>query len=117
MQHDIAGDPITGVKWTRRTTEKIADELRALGVDVCANTVARFSPACLRPVKNSAIFCPARVDTIPEVKIPVRSDFGSASSSAEGWRGRLFPIRFRIFMVVSSLCSTSPCAACWISSW
>jgi hypothetical protein len=42
MQHDTAGDPITGVKWTRRTTEKIADELRALGVDVCANTVARL---------------------------------------------------------------------------
>ena len=42
MKHDTAGDPITGVKWTRRTTEKIADELRALGVDVCANTVARL---------------------------------------------------------------------------
>lgn len=42
MQHDTAGDPITGVKWTRRTTEKIADELRTLGVDVCANTVARL---------------------------------------------------------------------------
>lgn len=42
MKHDTAGDPITGVKWTRRTTEKIAGELRALGVDVCANTVARL---------------------------------------------------------------------------
>jgi len=41
MQHDTAGDPITGVKWTRRTTEKIADELRTLGVDVCANTGSR----------------------------------------------------------------------------
>ena len=29
MEHDTAGDPITGVKWTRRTTEKIAAELRA----------------------------------------------------------------------------------------
>ncbi|MGH7472068.1 MAG: ISAzo13 family transposase [Longimicrobiales bacterium] len=42
MKHDVAGDPITGVKWTRRTTEKIAEELAALGVHVCANTVARL---------------------------------------------------------------------------
>lgn len=40
MEHDTAGDPVTGVKWTRRTTEKIAEELRALGIEVCANTVA-----------------------------------------------------------------------------
>ena len=29
MEHDTAGDPVTGIKWTRRTTEKIAAELRA----------------------------------------------------------------------------------------
>jgi hypothetical protein len=33
---------MTGVKWTRRTTEKIAGELRAAGVEVCATTVARL---------------------------------------------------------------------------
>ena len=27
MQHDVAGDPITGIRWARRTTEKIATEL------------------------------------------------------------------------------------------
>ena len=42
MEHDTAGDPMTGIKWTRRTTEKIAEELRALGIEVCANTVARL---------------------------------------------------------------------------
>ena len=47
-----------------------------------ASTSVRFSPACLRPVKNRAIFWPARVDTIPEVKIPVRS--ASSSSAAVG---------------------------------
>ncbi len=30
---------MTGIKWTRRTTEKIAHELRAGGIDVCPNTV------------------------------------------------------------------------------
>jgi DDE family transposase len=42
MEHDTAGDPMTGMKWTRRTTEKIAAELRACGIDVCANTVAKL---------------------------------------------------------------------------
>ena len=31
---------MTGIKWTRRTTEKIAAELRAGGIEVCPNTVA-----------------------------------------------------------------------------
>lgn len=42
MEHDTAGDPITGLKWTRRTTEKVVDELRTLGIDVCASTVAKL---------------------------------------------------------------------------
>ena len=42
MEHDTAGDPVSGVKWTRRTTEKVADELRLAGIEVCANTVAKL---------------------------------------------------------------------------
>ncbi len=42
MKHDVAGDPITGVRWTRRTTEKISSELRGLGIYVCPRTVARI---------------------------------------------------------------------------
>jgi Rhodopirellula transposase DDE domain len=42
MEHDTAGDPMTGIRWTRRTTEKIATELAALGIEVCANTVAKL---------------------------------------------------------------------------
>jgi hypothetical protein len=42
MEHDIAGDPITGIKWTRRTTGKIASELQTLGIEVGARTVARL---------------------------------------------------------------------------
>ena len=33
---------MTGLKWTRRTTAKVADELRLLGIEVSANTVARL---------------------------------------------------------------------------
>jgi len=43
MEYETAGDPITGLKWTRRTTEKIAHELANLGgIEVSANTVGRI---------------------------------------------------------------------------
>ncbi|MBM3749091.1 MAG: ISAzo13 family transposase [Acidobacteria bacterium] len=42
MQHDTAGDPITGIKWSRRTTRKVAEQLAALGIAVSKNTVGRL---------------------------------------------------------------------------
>jgi hypothetical protein len=43
MEHETAGDPMTGLKWTRRTTEKIARELANLGgIEISANTVGRI---------------------------------------------------------------------------
>ena len=45
MTHETAGDPVSGLKWTRRTTAKLADELRGLGIHVCPQTVARLLKA------------------------------------------------------------------------
>jgi hypothetical protein len=42
LEHDTAGDPMTGVKWTRRTTERVALALADYGVLISANTVARL---------------------------------------------------------------------------
>jgi hypothetical protein len=42
MRHDTAGDPMTALKWTRRTTAKLAAELGSLGIEVSARTVARL---------------------------------------------------------------------------
>ncbi len=42
MEDEVAGDPVTGLKWTRKTTEKISRELNHLGIAVCANTVSRL---------------------------------------------------------------------------
>lgn len=42
MEYETAGDPVTGLKWTKKTTEKIADELRLNGINVCANTVRKL---------------------------------------------------------------------------
>ena len=42
LKYDVAGDPITGIRWTHRTTEKIAAELATLDIQVCPRTVARI---------------------------------------------------------------------------
>lgn len=39
MEAETAGDPMTGLKWTRRTTAKIAVELKMIGINVSQNTV------------------------------------------------------------------------------
>ena len=42
MKHDTAGDPMNGLKWTRRTTAKVAAELNGMGMVVSDRTVARL---------------------------------------------------------------------------
>jgi Rhodopirellula transposase DDE domain len=42
LEHDTAGDPMTGLRWSRRTTATIAEELGELGISVSPNTVARL---------------------------------------------------------------------------
>ena len=42
MRHETAGDPMTSLKWTHKTTAKIAKELSTLGIEVSANTVSRL---------------------------------------------------------------------------
>src|SRR5260370_28198510 len=42
LEYDTAGDPITGLKWSRRTTDKIAMALGDFGISVSPNTVARL---------------------------------------------------------------------------
>ncbi len=42
MKHDTAGDPMSGLKWTCRTTVKVASELRSVGIEVSDRTVAKL---------------------------------------------------------------------------
>jgi len=42
MEFETAGDPMTGLKWTRKTTDKIASELKKMGITVCGKTVGRI---------------------------------------------------------------------------
>ncbi len=42
LEHDTAGDPITGLQWSRRTPAKIAELRQQYGIAICPNTVARF---------------------------------------------------------------------------
>ena len=45
MKHETAGDPISGCKWSRKSTYAIARELTRLGIRVSPNTVARLLKA------------------------------------------------------------------------
>lgn len=42
MKYETAGDPVSGCKWTRKTTGKIAQQLKRVGIQVSANTVGRL---------------------------------------------------------------------------
>lgn len=42
MEYETAGDPISGLLWTRKTTEKIAHELTSVDISVSPNTVAKL---------------------------------------------------------------------------
>ena len=42
MEPHTAGDPISGLKWTHKTTQKISDELRKVDIRVCPKTVGRL---------------------------------------------------------------------------
>ncbi len=49
MERETAGDPMSGLKWTRKTTAKIARQLQRLRIVVSRNTVGRL----LRQMKYS----------------------------------------------------------------
>jgi len=42
MKFETAGDPVSGCKWTRKTTGKIAKQLNRIGIKVSAKTVGRL---------------------------------------------------------------------------
>jgi Rhodopirellula transposase DDE domain len=42
LEHDTAGDPMTGLRWSRRSTTRIAEVLLPLGISVSPNTIARL---------------------------------------------------------------------------
>ena len=42
MEYETAGDPVSGCKWTRKTTVKVAHQLKRAGIRVSANTVGKL---------------------------------------------------------------------------
>lgn len=42
MKYETAGDPMTGMKWTRKATGKIADELQRQGIMISDKSVSRI---------------------------------------------------------------------------
>jgi hypothetical protein len=42
MEPETAGDPMTGLKWTRKTTDKISIQLKSVGTTVSSTTVGKI---------------------------------------------------------------------------
>lgn len=42
LRYETAGDPISGLKWTHRTLEKISDQLQTIAITVSPNTVGKL---------------------------------------------------------------------------
>lgn len=42
MRYETAGDPVTGLLWTRKTLDKICCELAKVGVSVSTKTVSKL---------------------------------------------------------------------------
>ncbi len=42
MEYETAGDPMSGLKWTRKTTEKISKELKGANINVGKTTVGKI---------------------------------------------------------------------------
>jgi transposase len=42
LKNETAGDPMHGLKWARKTTRKIAHELRQLNIRISAKTLGRL---------------------------------------------------------------------------
>lgn len=39
MKHDVAGDPMSGLRWTRKTRLKVAQQLTKAGIPIGKTTV------------------------------------------------------------------------------
>ena len=42
MEYETAGDPMSDLRWTRKTTQKIADELASINIIVSNTTVGKI---------------------------------------------------------------------------
>lgn len=53
MKYDTAGDPMSGLKWSRKTPGKIAKELRSIEIKVSGKTVGRLLKAMRYSLKTN----------------------------------------------------------------
>lgn len=67
MDKNTAGDPMSLLKWTNKSTYKISEELKKLGYDICPNTVGRL-------LKEQDYSLQANVKTIEGSSSPERDE-------------------------------------------
>jgi hypothetical protein len=91
------GDPTSPLRWTCKSTRKLADELGAQGHRVSANTVAGLDYLCGGPpamAVPTAIRPPRRRIATPRIKLSVREPLSKAAvTHAVRWPARRAALR------------------------
>jgi len=86
MDKNTAGDPMSLLKWTNKSTYKISEELKELGYDICPNTVGRL-------LKEQDYSLQANVKTIEGSSSPERDEQFKYINKARRLRSRSAPLR------------------------
>ncbi len=66
LEYDTAGEPVTGIKWTKTTTRKIADALTEENIHVSPNTVGKL----LKSMKYSLKINYKKIESNPKKSTP-----------------------------------------------
>ena len=74
MKYEVAGDPVSGLRWTRKTTKKIAAELSALGIRVSRKTVAKLLKQMNFSLRTALLHGPEQIADLP---VPVAESPGA----------------------------------------
>lgn len=95
IEHDTAGDPMHGIKWTLRTTQKIAAELAAGGIEVCPTTVARLLRQLGFRLRVNHKELTRRVDPHRDAQFASKRTFGPRRKDLQGVVSRVRPLSER----------------------
>ena len=73
MNNESAGDPITGLKWTKKTTQKISDKLNTIGIKVSKNTVGSLLRDMDYSLKVNCKKIPTEIKNLQHKKIKIET--------------------------------------------
>lgn len=89
MKHESAGDPINGLRWSRKTTARLAEELHTLGIEVSDRTTARL----LKQMGFSLRVNHKKISRVCKIPAEERdAQFARIAKIRKDFKGKSFPV-------------------------